>query len=97
MPNLDQASIATIKGSQSVRGNHAARTGVGAVSPYSVSSAATRFRTAAAVRHAVLLVIAELKEAPFVSEDTMKAKVAKYRDWYLKEWRETEKIADQPF
>lgn len=52
---------------------------------------------AAAMRDAVQLAIAENKDTGLISEDQLKASVLMYRDWYLKTWRETEKLADQPF
>jgi hypothetical protein len=57
----------------------------------------TAVMIAAAMRDASSIALAALKEQPFPTDDEFIAEFLKWRDWYLKTWHETEKIADVPF
>lgn len=52
---------------------------------------------AAAMRDSTLLTIAFMKDAPFTTEDDLQATFKRMKEWYLKEWANTEKALDIPF
>jgi len=51
----------------------------------------------AAMRDAVQITLASLREQPFPTDEEFDAEFTKWRNWYLAKWEDTEKAADIPF
>ena len=96
-PKPKQASTGNSSGFKGGSGVKAAQERKGEMIEKAQENKQTGIMVSAAMRDATQITIASLKEQPFPTDAEFTYEFTKWRDWYIKKWQETEKIADIPF